>query len=138
MKKPKKISLLLGVGLATAVVAVASAAPGGDPRGLDSDGDGLITAEELAARNAALIEAADADGDGAISKEEMKSHREKKRAEMRAKRNPDKNGDGVVSYAEFQDAANARFERLDKNGDGVIDEDEQKKHRRGHGPRGGR
>ncbi|MEL7486790.1 MAG: EF-hand domain-containing protein [Pseudomonadota bacterium] len=142
MKHLPKLCLIAGLGVicGAAVAAAPDGArgPGHAPgHALDADGDGLITAEELNARNQALLEAADTDGDGAISLEEMRIHREKRREEARKARNPDKDGDGVISFAEFQDASTARFERLDRNGDGVLSEDEQPRRGRNRGPRGG-
>ena len=103
---------------------------------MDANGDGKVTAEEMSAKNARFIEMADADGDGAVTEEEAKAFREAKRAQMRAKHNPDKNGDGVVDKTEYINAAQDRFDRLDKNGDGVLSEEELQK--RGHGRRFGR
>ena len=130
-----------GFGLSLAALGVMAQPGEGRPGGgggfdrLDTDGDGKITAEEFSARHEALIEAADTDGDDAVSKEEMKAYREARRKELREKRNPDKNKDGVVDRYEFMAAAEARFERMDKDGDGVISEDE-KPRRRGHHRRG--
>lgn len=127
----------LGFGLA-ALGAMAAQGKGG--RGfdrLDTDGDGKVTAEEMNAKHEAMIENADSDGDGAVTKEEMKAYHEARRAEWREKRDPDKNGDGVVDRQEYINAAQDRFERMDKNGNGVIDEDE-KHNRRGHHRRGHR
>lgn len=128
----------LGLGLA-AMGAVAAGGKGGD-RGfdrLDANDDGKVTAEEMNARHEAWIEEADADGDGAVTEEEAKALREARRAEWRGKRNPDKNGDGVVDRLEYMAAAEERFEKMDKNGNGVIDEDEQRRQgHRGHHRRG--
>lgn len=98
---------------------------------LDTNGDGEITAEEMAAKDKEFLSAADADGNGSVSKAELKAHHEKKRSERREKRNPDKNDDGVIDRDEFMDSAEARFDKMDKNSDGVLSEDEQKR-RRGH------
>ena len=115
-----------------AATAYAGHGKGGRFDRLDTNGDGKVTAEEMAAKNSDWIERADANNDGAVTKEELEAHRKARRAE----RNPDKNDDGVIDREEFMAAAAARFERMDKNGDGVIGEDEKRKgrrhHRRGH------
>lgn len=139
----KKILIASTIGFAASVLAASAYAHprGGDGRGfdrMDANGDGKVTADELEARQAALLEAADADGDGAITKEELKTYRKAKRDARREARNPDANGDGLVDRVEFQAAADKRFDRMDKNGDGVLSEDERRKKRgkRHHGKRG--
>ncbi len=126
------------VGLALSMIAVvAYAAPGKGGKHfdrMDSNGDGMVTAEELSERQSELIAKADSNGDGALTKDELKAFRKAKREEWRAKHNPDANGDGVIDRTEFINAAQERFDRMDKNGDGVISEDER--HKRGrHGRR---
>lgn len=137
----KKILIATTIGLAASALAVSAiAAPGGKGRGfdrMDANGDGKVTADELNERHEALIEAADADGDGAVTEAEMQAFHQAKRAEWRAKNNPDTNGDGLVSRQEFQAASDKRFDRMDKNGDGVLSEDERPQ-RRGHHRRGKR
>ncbi len=125
----------LCAGFAILAAGAALAAQPGGLRGADADGDGLITAEEIDARTARLFDEADADGDGALSADELSAYREERRRQWREENDPDRNKDGVISFAEHQDAAKARFERLDENGDGVLDEDERRRHhgRRGHG-----
>lgn len=132
-----------GLGLAALGVAGAVyAAPKDGKRfdRLDTNEDGVLTAEELAAPSVKLVENADTDGDGALSAEELETFRDAKRAERRAERDPDTNGDGVVDRIEFIEAAEKRFDRLDRDGDGVLAEDEQpRRGERGrHGRRGGR
>ncbi|MEM8772618.1 MAG: hypothetical protein AAGD92_13310 [Pseudomonadota bacterium] len=109
--------------------------PGKGARGggfdrLDLNGDGEVTVDELNENQAILLQEADANADGAITREEMRAFRKAKREQLRAERNPDKNGDGVIDRLEFDQAADERFKRMDKNGDGVISEDERR--RRGH------
>jgi len=58
-----------------------------------------------------------------------------KRARMRGP-NPDANGDGVVTRAEYEASTLAMFERLDKNSDGVLTKGEGRKRGR-KGKRGG-
>ena len=134
----KKLIMASAVGLALSLIAMAAyAAPGKGGKHfdrMDSNGDGKVTAEELSERQAELIANADSDGDGALTKDELKAYRKGKRAERRAKHNPDANGDGVIDRTEFIIAAQERFDRMDKNGDGLISEDERRKRGR-HGRR---
>jgi hypothetical protein len=54
--------------------------------------------------------------------------------------NPDANGDGVITRAEYEASTLAMFERLDKNADGVLTKGEGRKGgKRGgkRGPKGG-
>lgn len=124
-------------------VAATAASVSAKPRGadrfekLDADGDGIVTAAEMDARRADFINDADANGDGGVSEDEFRAHRQARRAERRAKKNPDTNGDGLVDRSEFLAAAEKRFDRLDKDGDGVIREDERRS-RRGRHHRGDR
>ena len=125
----KKSTLAAGVAgaflLSAAGVAAAANGPGERFEMMDANGDGIITADELEARQNKLLAEADANGDGGLSHDELRAHRKAKREERRAKNNPDTNGDGVVDRVEFQEAADKRFDRMDKNGDGVLSEDER-------------
>ncbi|MEP5761651.1 MAG: calcium-binding protein [Litoreibacter sp.] len=115
---------------------------------LDSDGDGALTAAELAAHAATRFEAADTDNDGNLSSAELlaaETTRKAERAERRIERmieRRDENGDGVLSAAELtpsEDRATKRFERMDANDDGSISEEEFKEaSKRGRGHRGER
>ena len=136
MKKKLMIATIAAAG--SALIAAGAVAAEGKGSGqangrgwerMDVNGDGKITAEEMTEKNARFIAQADADGDGAVTQEEAKAFHETRRAEMREKRNPDKNGDGVVDRTEYVTAAQDRFDRQDKNGDGVLSEDEMQ---RGH------
>lgn len=135
--KTKLIVGTMAAAGAALLAAGAMAADSGKSRGwdrMDVNGDGKLTAEEMAEKHEAFIAAADADGDGAVTQEEMKAYRKARRDERREKRNPDKNDDGVVDRTEFLNAAQERFDRMDKNGDGVLSEDETRR-RKGHGRR---
>lgn len=117
---------------------------------LDKNGDGKVSAEEMARARADLqtrrldhmFARMDADHDGKISRDEAAKAMDD-RAEGRRGRHHgamlaklDKDGDGAISAAEFDAAGDARFARLDKNGDGVITPDERRG-RHGHRPDGG-
>jgi len=129
-----KFRLLTLTSLATFSLVAMSAASAfnGHPPGnrLDKDGDGAISEAELDAHKEKLLAQADSNNDGKITREERREYRKKKRAERRARNNPDTNGDGVISKEEHTARAEKRFERLDKNGDGVISKEEM---RRGKG-----
>lgn len=120
--------------------------------GLDEDGDGKVTKEELPEGMQRILERADTNVDGAIDREE---------AEKMAQRfaggapggapgggNPaerimgfDKDDDGKVSEDEMPDWMRERMlERADTNGDGAIDREEAEamaKRMRGPGGPGG-
>lgn len=119
-----------------AAAAVGGVAYAGGPRGdfsrFDEDGDGKVAVDEIDAHHKEFIAKADADGDGFITKDEMDAMHKTRRAEMKARRFPDANGDSKVDRREFEDAARSRFDELDANGDGLLTEDEMEKHHRGH------
>ncbi len=139
--------LMIGSVAAAGAALIAASALAGEGKGegrwgghfdrMDTNGDGVVTADEMSEKHAQFIEDADANGDGGVSKEEMQAFHQAKREEWRAKRNPDKNGDGVVDRTEYLNAAQQRFDRMDKDGNGVLSEDEQR-HRRGHHGRRGK
>ncbi|MEO1015302.1 MAG: hypothetical protein AAFX08_08975 [Pseudomonadota bacterium] len=91
-------------------------------RQLKADGQVPVSAFVAAAEERASE--LDADGDGFVTKAEMEAHRDEMRKKLEAKRFPDADEDGVVSEAEFLDAARARFSRLDANEDGVLSKEE--------------
>lgn len=134
----KSIIATLAVAGAALMTASASASEGKGGRWekLDVNGDGEISASEMDERTAKFFEGADADGNGGVSKDEMKAFHEARRAEFRAERNPDKNGDGVADLTEFVNSAQERFDRLDKDGNGLLSEDETQREGRRGGDRG--
>jgi Ca2+-binding EF-hand superfamily protein len=120
----------------------------------DTNGDGQVTEAEIAEARAARFSDADANGDGLLSAEEMAAMAETERETRRARgiermiERHDANGDGLLSAEELAEAGPGTriFERLDANEDGVITEEELAEarpfgrggHRSGgHGPRGG-
>lgn len=126
------------------VLAIGSLSAGPGPRGggmmkhFDADGDGVVSVEEIRARNLERAEAIDANKDGIISIEELEAHRQLMRAERQARRQQhwlerlDANKDGVVSVEEFVAAREAMIQRLDRNGNGIIDPEERPRRGRGH------
>ena len=121
------------IGLAM-TAAVQAQPPGGGFAGLDTDGDGLVSQIEFAARETRrgpkILERADADGDGAISLDELQGAIDERADERHARASErmqemftamDENGDGLVTREEADSHA---FARADSNGDGFISEDE--------------
>lgn len=107
---------------------------------LDANGDGKISAEEMAAAPQRRFEAHDADGDGKVSAEEMVEHRmTMMRARIEARvaamiEEMDDDGDGMLSAEEMGPGRRAErksekrrakmFERVDTDGDGFVTLDE--------------
>ena len=160
MKKPILTSSLVVLALALgAGTAIAKGGPGGksgfrgqmDFETMDTNGDGKITQEDLAAKAEERFKAADTDGDGKLSAEEMKAGAEGRRAErMQARMDRmierlDTDGDGLISLQEIQSTERGGrfFERLDKDGDGGVTAEEFEaakadfKSRKGHGGKKG-
>jgi Ca2+-binding EF-hand superfamily protein len=99
-----------------------------DPIGkaIDSDGNHVISAAELANAPVALL-ALDADKDGKLSKGECghkKSGEQRGRATRMAMLDKDK--DGKISKEEAGERLGDRFAEMDKNTDGFIDKEEMK------------
>lgn len=119
---------------------------------LDTNGDGALTMEELAAAGAARFATADTDGDGLLSAAELTAQATE-RAEGRAAEavarmleHLDENGDGNISQDELPDRgdrAERMFERADANDDGTVTQEEfqearpERGGRHGDGERGG-
>jgi hypothetical protein len=113
---------------------------------IDTDGDGRITAAEIAAFRAAGVAGSDANGDGKLSAEELAAQQlamMRRIAEVRAARmvaELDLDGDGLLSVEELaaRPMPVLRLERLDRDGDGVISREEaeqaQARMRGGRGP----
>lgn len=129
---------LLALVLAGGIAGVASAdGPSGDRgmRGadfetLDTNGDGLLTAEDLAAAAGARFAEFDADGDGTISEAEfidrIRANAGERAADWFARLDAD--GDGVLSRDTFEArrgdrsrGMNRMLSRFDADGDGGID-----------------
>jgi Ca2+-binding EF-hand superfamily protein len=106
--------------------------PGGpaDPAELvkhfDKNADGKLELSELPEHMQKFIGKADTNGDGVITVEELKAGEEKMRAEHMAK--VDTDHDGKVSPEErkaaFEKFAEERFAKMDKNNDGALSKDE--------------
>ena len=99
---------------------------------LDANGDGQVTAEELAALRSNRFDAQDTNGDGLLSVDEMTAAAVKRASERAAKhiermmKKRDANGDGQISLAELpgQGRSEKMLKHMDENGDGTLSADE--------------
>ena len=114
---------------------------------LDSDGDGMISAEEFQPpRRRGMVEHMDVNNDGAVTMEEIDQQiadRQTKMADREVEKtarihtffnDADTDGDGSVTQEEAQAAA---FNRVDENQDGYLTEEELRKAKPPHGGRHG-
>ena len=116
--------------------------PGGGFEGADANNDGNITREEFLARPIQMFERLDANHDGVISASERPQRPERgerggddgPRGERGDRPNPDTDGNGTISRAEFTAMGTGMFDRLDANNDGRVTREEAQA-QRGH--RGG-
>jgi len=92
----------------------------------DKNADGKLEVSELPEHMQKFMGKADTNGDGVITAEELKADAEKMRAEHLAK--VDTDHDGKVSLEErkaaFEKFAEERFTKMDKNNDGALSKDE--------------
>ncbi len=90
---------------------------------IDANGDGQITAREMAAHRQARFQAMDTNGDGKVSADEMQARMENRVSRMMTR--ADKDGDGSLSMEEMQDMRRgAMMDRADTDADGVISQAE--------------
>lgn len=152
-----KDRIMIKVAMSSLVAAVwagsAAMAQPGDPRTqADTNGDGIVTRDEVVADASARFALTDADGDGGITEEEWLAAAEARRAEMKERAEDgkgregrrgrgrrggggrgfdmmlsriDSNADGMINEEEMVGAATSRFDKVDANGDGQISADEQ-------------
>lgn len=92
----------------------------------DKNADGKLEVSELPEHMQKFMGKADTNGDGVITAEELKAGADKMRAEHLAK--VDTDHDGKVSPEErkaaFEKFAEERFTKMDKNNDGALSKDE--------------
>ena len=100
---------------------------------VDLNGDGAITPAEASAVHAVRFLKLDTDADGTITEAEMLARMQHRIAERVAKRFAmmDRNGDGRVERAEFEESGAERFARLDTDGDGRVSREELRAQRHG-------
>ncbi|MEZ5957202.1 MAG: hypothetical protein R3C27_08345 [Hyphomonadaceae bacterium] len=113
--------------------------PGGF-EGADANGDGDITRDEFLARPIAMFERLDANHNGVIEASERPQRPERgaqdgERRQRADRPNPDTDGNGTFSRAEFTAMGAHMFERLDANSDGRVTQEEAQA-ARGHRRRG--
>ncbi len=125
---PLAAALLLGTGVAHAEPMKGH---GKFMAAIDTDKDGVISAEESAAHAAQKFDEIDTDKDGVVSLDELEKHRAAEKAqheERRAKRAEemkkkhlekiDPDGDGKITKDEFLKNAAERHERMEKRAKG--------------------
>ena len=116
--------------------------PGGHGgfEGADANNDGNITRDEFLARPIAMFDRLDANHNGVIEASERPQRPERgaqngERRERGDRPNPDTDGNGTFSRAEFAAMGAHMFERLDANNDGRVTQEEAQAahgaHRRG-------
>ncbi|MCV6584347.1 MAG: EF-hand domain-containing protein [Marinibacterium sp.] len=136
MKHAVFMALIVSTGLA--VSAVSAEAKGGHGTRasfaeLDANNDGALTPDEMKAHHAGRFEATDTDGDGLLSVEELMI-RTSKDAEARVQAmiaRFDANKDGMLSRdelpapgAKHEKRANRFFEKADADGNGALSQEE--------------
>lgn len=108
-----------------------------DITAMDTNGDGVLSPDELAAATQAKFDAADTNKDGVISSEEQsatvgafkQTQQETYGAQTANKAvqlqnrfdAADANHDGTVSKAEYEAYYSQRYQKFDKNADGKLD-----------------
>lgn len=104
---------------------------------LDTDANGMVSREEIAAEHGRLLGAADVDGDGLLSPDEFR-----RRGSFFIRLGTttffdliDANGDQQISVEELNQPMERWFTRRDSNSDGNIDGEEFNQERRSYGGR---
>ncbi len=112
---------------------------------LDTDGNGEITQEEMAARGAARFAANDTDGDGFLTQEEIEAAAMSRAADRAARmiERMDANNDGKLALDELKSRTDGdrMFDRVDADDSGSISEEEfakmQDRMKQRHGKKSG-
>ena len=142
MNKHLKLTVLALALAGTTLAGAANAFPFGKRGGgeqmtppsfeeLDTNGDGLVTADELEALSAARFTEMDTNGDGVISAEEMLASMQEKAQKRMSKgvermiEKLDEDGDGALSADEMPQRDNTRMiGHLDEDDDGAVSAEE--------------
>jgi len=94
----------------------------------DANHDGAISRQEFNTRPDGMFDRLDTNHDGVISAQEQQAAQQtmqQRIAERRVNRpNPDANGDGNISRAEWDAMGVAQFQRMDANHDGRVTREE--------------
>jgi Ca2+-binding EF-hand superfamily protein len=113
--------------------------------GIDTDSNGKVTQEELAAHRAAMFAAFDANGDGNLNSEELAARQLARFTESlpdrtaRILERQDDNGDGSLSVDEMGEGPmENHFARIDSDNDGAISQAEAEAAAEGFGERRGK
>jgi Ca2+-binding EF-hand superfamily protein len=95
----------------------------------DANGDGNISKAEFLARRSEAFKDLDADTSGALTEAEFELAvaQRMKRFTGRAFAKADKDGNGVISQAEWDENPPRAFDRLDKNSDGILTPSERQR-----------
>mgnify|MGYP003958611945 FL=1 len=105
---------------------------GGGPRMMerfDADGDGKVTAEEVASVRTKAMNDYDADKDGALTLNEFKGlwDEHMQGRQVRGFQHFDADGDGKITVDELKAPTERMFSRMDRNDDGVISDDDMQR-----------
>ncbi len=141
MKRFAGFALIAAAALATGAPQTQAEGTGGHGdrmlQRLDLNCDGAISAGEAGAVRTVRFLRWDADGDGVITEAEMAAAAQARVARRIAKKfaRMDRNGDGRVERAEFDDRGAAQFARLDTDGDDrvTLEEIRARRHERRRG-----
>ncbi len=108
-------------------------------RAADADGDGIVTRQEAMVQADAAFARMDTDHDGIVTADERRTAMAAMR-DAGPRRDGDRGGttDGGMTAARMRDMAGRRFDRIDTNGDGRLDATELAAARPGPGSGGGR
>jgi Ca2+-binding EF-hand superfamily protein len=123
-----------GILAAFAFAAASVALAGGDKfQMMDTDKDGMISAEEHSAGAKQMFTKLDSDGDGNVTAAEMDAahaggkageHAGPKMSSAEKIRTIDGNNDGRITASEHESASRDKFAKMDANGDGKLSESE--------------